>query len=68
MATSQRKRPHTYRSCPLFPVLRRQSLFPLITSALLLFALLAGCGPTPEELAASEYTRLPANGTYVAYL
>jgi hypothetical protein len=44
--------------CPLFCSKWRQHSFLLITSAILLLSLLAGCGPSAGDLAAVDYTPL----------
>jgi CubicO group peptidase (beta-lactamase class C family) len=38
---------------------RRQGYFLLITSSILILSILVGCGPSPEDLTAVDYTPLP---------
>ena len=47
--------------CPLYRSKWRQHSFLLITSAILILSMLAGCGPRAEDLKAVEYTPLPGD-------
>ena len=48
--------------CPLLCPRGRQHSLLLITSAILILSMLAGCGPSAAELAAVDYTPLPGDG------
>jgi len=47
--------------CPLFRSKWRQQLLLFITSTVLIFSMLAGCGPSIEDLQAVDYTPLPGD-------
>ena len=47
--------------CPLYHSMRRQHSFLLITSVILILTILVGCGPSAADLAAVDYTPLPAD-------